>query len=67
MSISIVLDCEELHRLLTVSNIDERSIAQILCNRSIGQRLQIREKYRHLFHQVDSIDQPMSISSIFFS
>jgi hypothetical protein len=46
------LDCNELHRLLTNSNIDEMGIIRILCNRSIGQRLQIRDKYNALFNRV---------------
>jgi hypothetical protein len=61
------LDCDELHRLLTDSNIDEGSIIRILCNRSTGQRLQIRDKYKNLFNQVDLNLNQMSIFHCFSS
>ncbi len=64
--IFISLDCQELHRLLTDSNIDEGGIIRILCNRSTGQRLQIRDKYKNLFNQVD-INRNQTINSSFFS
>lgn len=46
-------DCQELYNLLSSSNSDDNHLIQILCNRSIGQRLQIRDRYRALFKQVD--------------
>ena len=50
----VCLDCDELYRLLAVSNIDEGGVLRILCNRSIGQRLQIRDKFKTRFNQVCS-------------
>lgn len=47
------LDCDELHRLLAVVNIDEIAVIRILCNRNVTQRLQIRDRYRSLFNQVN--------------
>ncbi|CAF3384264.1 unnamed protein product [Rotaria sp. Silwood1] len=48
---NIEQDCEELYRLLNDSNVDEIAVIQILCNRSVDQRLAIRDKYKHLFNQ----------------
>ncbi|CAF0720099.1 unnamed protein product [Rotaria sordida] len=44
-------DCEQLYRLLNDSNIDEIAVIQVLCNRSVDQRLEIRDKYKHLYNQ----------------
>lgn len=44
-------DCDELHRLLAVVNIDEIAVIRVLCNRNVTQRLQIRDRYRSLFNQ----------------
>lgn len=59
---SICLDCNELHRLLNGSNQDELAIIKILCNRNVGQRLTIRDKYKSLFNQVHRI-----LLNIYFS
>ncbi len=50
--LNIYIDCEELYRLLNDSTIDEIAIIQIICNRSVDQRLIIRDEYKNRFHQV---------------
>ncbi|CAF3349728.1 unnamed protein product [Rotaria sp. Silwood1] len=44
-------DCKELNKSLQKPNIDEIAVIRILCNRSVAQRLQIREIYKKLFGQ----------------
>ncbi|CAF4089861.1 unnamed protein product [Rotaria sp. Silwood2] len=45
-------DCKELNTSLQKPNIDEIAVIRILCNRSVTQRLQIRDTYKNLFGQV---------------
>jgi hypothetical protein len=49
------LDCDELNKIFNESNIDQVAVIIMLCNRSIGQRLQIRDTYKKLFGQVSSL------------
>ncbi|CAF3699345.1 unnamed protein product [Rotaria sordida] len=42
-------DCKELNTSLQKPNIDEMSVIRILCNRTIAQRLQIRDTYPNRF------------------
>ncbi|CAF2374210.1 unnamed protein product [Rotaria sp. Silwood2] len=44
-------DCKELNTSLQKPNIDEIAVIRILCNRSVTQRLQIRDTYKNLFGQ----------------
>ncbi|CAF4401839.1 unnamed protein product [Rotaria socialis] len=44
-------DCNHLYILLTNSHIEEVPIIKILCNRSVDQRLEIRDRYKQLFNQ----------------
>ncbi|CAF3308193.1 unnamed protein product [Rotaria socialis] len=44
-------DCNHLYILLTNSHIEEVPIINILCNRSVDQRLEIRDRYKQLFNQ----------------
>ena len=48
------LDCNTLHAKLTGSYTDGLSIVHILCNRDVSQRLEIRDRYRTMFHEVSA-------------
>ncbi|CAF1136984.1 unnamed protein product [Adineta ricciae] len=44
-------DCRQLNKILNESHVDEAAVIRILCNRSVAQRVQIRDVYKNLFHQ----------------
>ena len=47
------LDCETLNKTFNAPSVDDGAVIRLLCNRSVGQRLQIREVYRTRFSQVE--------------
>ena len=49
------LDCRQLDKILNQSHVDEAAVIRILCNRSVAQRVQIRDVYKNLFHQVSPV------------
>ncbi|CAF1316041.1 unnamed protein product [Rotaria magnacalcarata] len=42
-------DCKDLNTSLQITGIDEVGVIRILCNRSVAQRLQIRDRYKNLY------------------
>ncbi|UJR35623.1 hypothetical protein I4U23_028373 [Adineta vaga] len=48
---SVEHDCRILHRLVNDSPIDELGIIRIICNRTLAQRLLIRDRYKDMFNQ----------------
>lgn len=47
------LDCDTLNKTFNAPSVDDGAVIRLLCNRSVGQRLQIREAYRARFSQVE--------------
>ena len=47
------LDCDTLNKTFNAATVDDGAVIRLLCNRTVGQRLQIREAYRTRFSQVE--------------
>ncbi|CAM2712638.1 unnamed protein product [Rotaria socialis] len=42
-------DCKDLNTSLQIASLDEVGVIRILCNRTVAQRLQIRDRYKNLY------------------
>ena len=54
------LDCEALNNIFNATTVDDGALTELLCNRTVGQRLQIRETYRARFNQVRLLGRSVS-------